>query len=87
MPTADDFRVELKAQLRASELRGASSIEINSGDLHRKVGGYPGPDHRMPVCCEVMYGEQEAGDSILVAPLNGHGASLTILYVLPRKER
>jgi hypothetical protein len=33
---------------------GKATVEINAGDLHRRVGGYPGQNHRMPMCCVVM---------------------------------
>ena len=80
----DDFRAELIAQLGAAEQRGLPYIDINSGELHRKLGGYPGHDHRMPMCCEAMYQERGAGDEIMSAPPKGHGASVTIRYKLPR---
>ncbi len=80
----DEFRSELKAQLSHAEKRGVPSVDINSGEPHRKVGGYPGPDHRMPMCCEAMYGEQKPGDEIVSSPPKGKGASLTIRYKLPR---
>jgi hypothetical protein len=85
MPTTDDFKSELRKQLKAAESRGASSIEINSGILHRVVGDYPDPKrHRMPVCCGAMYAEQGEGDLVLSQPDKGKGASLTIRYRLPR---
>jgi 5-methylcytosine-specific restriction protein A len=55
-------------------------VDVNSGDLHRQVGGYPGRNHRMPVCCEVMYGKMKGDDAVLSAPPKGKGASLTIRY-------
>jgi hypothetical protein len=85
MATIEDFRSELKAQLRRAEGRGVSHVEINAGELHRQMGGYPGPKHRMPVCCEAMYGEKRAGDEVVSAPLKGKGAKLTIRYKLPRR--
>lgn len=81
-PLADDFRAELDAQLRRAKARGADWMEINSGELHRKVGGYPGPNHRMPLCCEVMRARMQNGDSVLLEPPSGAGASLTIRYLL-----
>ena len=84
MPTTDDFKSELRKQLGRAEKRGAASVEINSGELHRVVGGYPGTGHRMPMCCRAMYAEQRAGDEILSQPEKGKGASLTIRYQLPR---
>lgn len=84
MSTADEFRTELARRFVEAEKRGLSYIKISSGDLHRAVGGYPGPDHRMPVCCSVMETEMRAGDVIESAPPKGKGASLTIRYRLPR---
>jgi 5-methylcytosine-specific restriction protein A len=82
---ADDFRSELHDQLEKAAKRGATSIEINSGELHRRVGGYPGAGHRMPVCCDVMNGERQDGDDVVSRPPKGKGASLTIRYRLPRE--
>jgi 5-methylcytosine-specific restriction protein A len=84
MPTRDEFRAELKARLHRAALLGAGHLEVNSGELHRKLGGYPGTKHQMPSCCEAMYVEQRAGDEIVSAPPKGKGASLTIRYMLPR---
>jgi len=83
--TMDDFRSELRAQIDRAERRSAPHVEINSGELHRVVGGYPGQDHRMPMCCEAMYELRKPTDEIIPpAPPSGHGASLTIRYLLPR---
>ena len=84
MAKTENFRAELNLQLSLAEGRGAPSVEINSGELHRKVGGYPGANHAMPSCCNVMYGEQRVGDKVLSSPPLGRGASLTIRYKLPR---
>jgi 5-methylcytosine-specific restriction protein A len=81
---ANVFKTELLAQLRRAERRGAKSLEINSGELHRIVGGYPGRNHRMPICCDAMYEAQKAGDRVTLKPPKGKGASLTIRYRLPR---
>ena len=82
---ADDFRDQLHTEFAEATQRGASYVDINSGELHRKVGGYPGPDHSMPSCCQVMYAEQTATDRVLNAPPKEKGASLTIRYQLPRR--
>jgi hypothetical protein len=84
MPTAEKFRMALQAWLAEAERRSRTSVEINSGKLHRVVGGYPGQNHRMPVCCAVMEAEMREGDTIVSAPPKGRGASLTIRYELPR---
>jgi len=83
MPTMEDFQTELQAQIRRAERAGAKHVEINSGELHRKVGNYPG-DHRMPMCCKAMQAERRASDRIVSQPPKGEGASLTIRYILPR---
>lgn len=84
MVTKDEFRAELTARIRRAELRGAKALEVNSGELHRSLGGYPKSPHQMPSCCDVMHEEQRAGDEIISAPPKGRGASLTIRYKLPR---
>jgi 5-methylcytosine-specific restriction protein A len=59
-------------------------VDINAGELHRAVGGYPGRSHRMPICCAAMREEMRAGDEGVTSPASGYGASLTIRYLLPR---
>jgi hypothetical protein len=83
---AIDFHKELLAQIGRAQKQGAPHVEINSGELHRKVGGYPGAGHRMPLCCAAMYFEQQPGDEIVNRPKLGNGASLTIRYQLPRRQ-
>jgi 5-methylcytosine-specific restriction protein A len=83
-PTADDFREELHTIFATAQRPERPSIDVNAGELHRRVGGYPGPNHRMPACCNVMRSSMKSGDQILRAPPNGKGASLVIRYQLPR---
>lgn len=84
--TADDFRNELAALFEAASKAGRGTIVVRSGDLHRAVGGYyPDNNHRMPMCCGVMYAEMAEGvDEVLSAPPSGQGASVAIEYLLPR---
>ena len=82
MAISDAFRTELEAP--RAQARGLVFIEIISGELHRIVGGYPGPGHRMPVCCSVMRAAMRGGDQLLHAPPSGQGATLRIRYQLPR---
>lgn len=84
MPTADEFRDELRSRLRAGRLRNLPYVDINAGELHRQLGGYPGNSHRMPNCCQVMQAQRQTGDTVISSPLSGMGASLTIRYRLPR---
>ncbi|MDD2867532.1 hypothetical protein [Neomegalonema sp.] len=82
--TKDDFRRERDRRLAEATARRAPYVDLNAGELHRALGDYPGPDHRMPVCCDVLQQEQRLGDVILSQPLKGKGASLTIRFKLPR---
>ena len=85
MPTAEVFRLELHRMMLEAMQEGREFAEINAGELHKRVGDYPGRNHRMPVCCEVMWAAlaPDAGDTIVVEPPSGQGASLTVRYVLP----
>jgi hypothetical protein len=85
MPTAADFRSELRRPLAQAQKQLWPHVDINAGELHRDVGDYPGPGHRMPNCCQVMKGEMRSGDTIVAGKhLKGPGAALTIRYLLPR---
>lgn len=84
MPTKDEFAKAIAAKLRAAELRSAGHLELNAGELHRELGGYPGAVHQMPSCCDALYEVHRAGDTILAKPPKGKGATLTIRYKLPR---
>lgn len=83
-PKSQDFQTYLAELLKRAEDEGESFFVIESGELHRQIGGYPGSNHRMPICCDVMYGMMQQGDQILYAPPKGKGASLKIQYNLPR---
>jgi len=85
-PTAKDFRAELGRWLALAQRTGHPHVDIKSGDLHRRVGGYPAPRglHRMPTCCHVMKGEMVNEDKVICAPPSGKGATLVIRYRLPR---
>ena len=80
----EDFGNFLSEALRSAQSAGKQSIDINSGELHRAVGGYPSASHRMPVCCDAMYREKRPTDAVLSSPPKGKGATLTIRYFLPR---
>ncbi len=81
---AERFRRALQYEFARAAGLGLASISIRAGDLHRTVGGYPGKSHRMPVCCHAMKSMMGSGDTVLVSPPSGLGASLTIEYGLPR---
>jgi 5-methylcytosine-specific restriction protein A len=70
MPTAEDFKLELHCMMLGAMKEGKECVEINAGELHGRVGDYPGRNHRMPVCCEVMRNAiaRDAGDVIEEQP-------------------
>lgn len=79
---AEVFREELtKIFLNAKE-QNKEYIDIISGDLHRKVGGYPSKNHKMPTCCDVMKSMMKHKDEIIDQPPKGKGATLHIRYYL-----
>lgn len=78
------FKQALRDMLSSAQTAGAKSLRVQAGNLHRAVGGYPGPRHRMPICCAVMRAEMLPQDSIVSEPPSGAGASLVIEYALPR---
>ena len=84
--TADDFREELYRIMDEAVHQGSKYVDVNAGELHSGLGGYPGRDHRVPICCKVMKSAmaRDHGDMPLQEPPSGQGASLTIRYVLPR---
>lgn len=84
IPTADDFRDQLAKDFASAEAAGRDYVDILSSDLHTKLGGYPGPNHRMPVCCDVMHTEMGNDDKVLESPPSGRGATLEIRYRIPR---
>jgi hypothetical protein len=81
---SDTFSAALEAEFAHGVRVGMPTITVQAGELHRRVGGYPGPNHRMPICCEVMRATMRAGDRIVAQPPSGIGASLEIEYRLPR---
>jgi hypothetical protein len=42
------FESALRDALADASRSGKASLRVRSGDLHRAVGGYPGPSHQMP---------------------------------------
>jgi len=82
--TAEDFRDELYRIMDEAVREGRKYVDVNAGEVHRGLGGYPGPEHRVPVCCKVMKEAMAHGDKVLQEPPSGQGASLTIRYKLPR---
>lgn len=85
MPTMDEFRAEVIAQISRASRQGRPHVEINAGELHRTIGDYPSATaHRMSMACNAMRESQTAADEVIFEPDAGDGASFTIRYKLPR---
>jgi hypothetical protein len=82
MVSIDHFRQELLAQMTRATKVGLIDVLINSGELYRSLGGYPGSIRGMPSCCDAMQAEIKPGDTLLVERTNGAG--MTVRYLLPR---
>ena len=84
IPTTEDFRQALRDILSSAGREGGDYVEVRSGDVHRRLGGYPGPSHNLPGCCGAMRSMMLPGDLVLRQPPKGKGASLVVRYALPR---
>jgi hypothetical protein len=82
--SVDHFRHELLVQMNRAAKHGSIDVVINSGELYRSLGGYPGSMHGMPACCEAMRSELKPGDTLLVEQPSGPG--MTVRYRLPRAQ-
>jgi hypothetical protein len=82
MVSIDHFRQGLLAQMARASIGGRIDLLINSGELYRALGGYPGSDHGMPSCCDAMQAEMKLGDTMLLDRTSGVG--MTVRYLLPR---
>jgi hypothetical protein len=88
MATAAEFRRALIDAMQQRELKGQQFLDITAGELHTTVGGYPGDQHRMPMCCQVMRTQASEGwgDLIVKECTTRKGATLRIRYRLPRPQ-
>lgn len=49
MPSTDDFRQELAAMIKRAAQQGRTHVEVNAGELHRMLGGYPAKGWKAPL--------------------------------------
>ena len=84
VPRAEDFEQKIRQRWTDATEHGLAYVDVKSGDVHKAVGGYPGHNHRMPMCCEVMRRLMTGADRIITQPERGQGASVVIRYQLPR---
>jgi hypothetical protein len=82
MVSTDHFRQGLLAQMARASHCGLVDVLINSGELYRSLGGYPGSTHGMPFCCDAMEAEMKPGDILLLERTSSAG--MTVRYLLPR---
>jgi hypothetical protein len=82
MVSTDHVRQGLLALMDRVSRYGLIDVLINSGELYRSLGGYPGSTHGMPNCCDAMEAEMKSGDTMLLERSNGAG--MTVRYLLPR---
>ena len=82
MPKKEDFIKEIQKLKQEAKTKGLEYVDIVSGDVHRTLGGYPGKNHRMRICCEVMYEMMGVKDEVLNAPASTYGATVEIRYYL-----
>jgi 5-methylcytosine-specific restriction protein A len=80
-----NFQEELRQQIARAIRQNRPHVEVNAGELHRIVGGYPSQHHSMPSCCEAMRDEFNRGNAEVVFQTpSGDGAAFTVRYYLPR---
>jgi hypothetical protein len=65
VPTKSDFINTINQLKIQSRTLGYEYIEILSSDLHRNLGSYPGPNHRMASCCDAMYDSMDVTTPLL----------------------
>jgi hypothetical protein len=46
MPTAEEFKLVLHRMMLEAMQGGHDFVDVNAGELHTRVGDYPGPNHR-----------------------------------------
>ena len=81
MPTTEEFREEVEAQISRASKQGRPHVEINAGEIHRIVS----PDeNRHSMACNAMRELMEPSDEVIHAPPAGDGPSFTVRYRLPR---
>jgi hypothetical protein len=82
MVSTDHFRQGLLALMDRVSRCGLIDVLINSGELYRSLGGYPGSLHGMSNCFDAMEDEMKPGDTLVLEKSNGAG--MTVRYLLPR---
>jgi hypothetical protein len=71
MVKVDHFRRGLLALIERATHHGRVDVLINSGELFRSLGGYPGYMHGTPFCCDAMEAKIKPRDVLLVSAPTG----------------
>ena len=82
MPTAWDFRNKLTVILNTARHSGKPYVDVESGHLHKELGGDSDSRHRLPIFHEVMTRMMRRGDLILKDPRNDDGSTMLVRYIL-----
>jgi hypothetical protein len=85
-PTAWDFRNKLMAILNVAKHSGKPYVDVESGNLHKELGGDSNSHHTLPIFHEVMTKMMRPGDSILQEPRNEAGTTMLVRYILNAKH-
>ena len=82
IPTAWDFRNKLTVILNTAKHSGKPYVDVESGNVHKELGGDPNSYHKLPIFHEVMKKMMRPGDSILKEFHNGDGATILVVIFL-----
>ena len=78
-PSREDFEIALQTRLQHAKEERKHTLGVRSGDLHQDVGGYPGPNHQMSLCCDVMR-EAMGSDDTIESSESNPGPNLLVRY-------
>ncbi len=84
-PTPWDFRNKLTVILNTAKHSGKPYVDVESGHLHKELGGDSKSHHRLPIFHEVMKKMMRPGDSILQEGRED-GATMLVRYLLSAKQ-
>lgn len=85
-PTAWDFRNKLTVILNTAKYSGKPYVDVESGHLHKELGGDSKSHNRLAIFHEVMKKMMRPGDSILQEGRNEDGATMLVRYILNAKQ-
>ena len=83
-PSREAFREALHARFRQATEDGLTLLHVRARELHRAVGAYPGPAHRMSDCLSVMRSEIGPGDIVITGSDGEVDPTLIVQYAIPR---